>query len=49
MLRCDGCREAFFIGHHPAWQISELQNGKQSGSRKSLLKSMSATRDTPTE
>ena len=50
-LRCDGCGEDFFIGHNPAsvdrW-IGGLQKSKQSGWRRSLPKSTSATRNTLT-
>ncbi len=48
-LRCDSCGEEFFIGHNPASVDKGVAEREQSGSRRSLQKSTSATRNTPTE
>jgi hypothetical protein len=48
-LRCDGCGEEFFIATVKRRWIGGLQKSKQSGLRRSLPKSTSATRNTPTE
>lgn len=48
-LRCDGCGEEFLLATIPGRWISGLQKSKQSGWKRSLLKSTSAIRNTPTE
>jgi hypothetical protein len=49
-LRCDVCGEDFLIqATIPLRWIDGLQRSKQSGWKRCLQKSMSATRNTPTE
>jgi hypothetical protein len=48
-FRCDGCGKEFFLGHHPASVDKWVAESKQSGSRRSLLKSTIAIRNTRPE
>ena len=48
-LRCDGCGGEFFLGHNPASADRWVEKSKQSGWKRSLPRSTTAIRNTPTE
>ena len=48
-LRCDGCGEEFILGHNPTSVDRWVAEKQQRGWKRSLQKSTSAIRNTPTE